>query len=161
MPSHPVDVHVGKRLRARRTILGMSQESLGDSVGVTFQQIQKYEKGFNRIGSSRLYEFSRILNVPVAYFFEEFNDPTTATSSEAVSDGTETFEYDNLGNKEVLTLVRAYNDIEDTVVRKRILSLIKALSTNTSVTEDEDDSAEENRRPQGAAYARPDELVSA
>src|SRR3954470_24288824 len=76
--SHPVDVHVGARMRQRRTLLGMSQEKLGTAVGLTFQQIQKYERGANRISSSRLYEFARVLDVPVSYFFDEM--PTTALS---------------------------------------------------------------------------------
>src|SRR6185369_2529188 len=65
----PVDVHVGSRVRLRRTLLGMSQEKLGTAIGLTFQQIQKYERGSNRIGSSRLYEFAKVLDVPVSYFF--------------------------------------------------------------------------------------------
>ena len=69
--SHPVDVHVGTRMRQRRTLLGMSQEKLGKAVGLTFQQIQKYERGANRMGSSRLYEFARVLDVPISYFFDE------------------------------------------------------------------------------------------
>jgi len=79
--SHPVDIHVGKRLRSRRTLLGMSQEELGKSVGVTFQQIQKYERGLNRIGSSRLYEFACILGVSVTYFFEDL-DAAVQTKAE-------------------------------------------------------------------------------
>ncbi|MBL4614923.1 MAG: helix-turn-helix transcriptional regulator, partial [Magnetovibrio sp.] len=67
----PVDVHVGARLRQRRTLLGMSQEKLGEAVGLTFQQIQKYERGANRIGASRLYQLSNVLDVSVSYFFEE------------------------------------------------------------------------------------------
>src|SRR4026207_616657 len=76
--SHPVDVHVGARMRQRRTLLGMSQEKLGAAVGLTFQQVQKYERGGNRIGSSRLYEFAKVLDVPVSYFFDEM--PSTALS---------------------------------------------------------------------------------
>jgi transcriptional regulator with XRE-family HTH domain len=68
---HPVDVHVGAKMRQQRTLLGMSQEKLGTAVGLTFQQIQKYERGSNRIGSSRLFEFSKVLNVPVEYFFDD------------------------------------------------------------------------------------------
>ena len=68
---NPIDVHVGKRLRLRRTLLGMSQERLGDLLGLTFQQIQKYERGVNRIGSSRLYELGQILDVPVSFFFDD------------------------------------------------------------------------------------------
>lgn len=127
MPSHPVDQHVGSRLRTRRTILGMSQEALGDAVGITFQQIQKYEKGLNRIGSSRLYEFACILNVDVSYFFEDIvsGDGSTSVANESYDE----FKYDSLGNKEILTLVRAYNNIADSVVRKRILTLMKSLSS--------------------------------
>lgn len=131
MVQHPVDVHVGRRLRARRILLGMSQESLGDAVGVTFQQIQKYEKGLNRIGSSRLYEFSRILNVAIAYFFEDFGNNASLPASDAqlaLNEKESLFEYEKLGNKEVLTLVRAYNEIDDSDVRKSILALLKSLS---------------------------------
>ena len=74
---HPVDVHVGTRVRLRRTLLGMSQEKLGEAIGLTFQQVQKYERGTNRIGASRLYELSRVLDVPVGFFFEEI-DPAPA-----------------------------------------------------------------------------------
>ncbi len=69
--SHPVDMHVGLRMRQRRALLGMSQTALGNSVGLTFQQVQKYERGSNRMGSSRLYEFAKVLDVPVSYFFDE------------------------------------------------------------------------------------------
>ncbi|MCE3232392.1 MAG: helix-turn-helix protein [Rickettsiaceae bacterium] len=125
MESHPVDIHVGKRLRARRTILGMSQEEIGDAVGITFQQVQKYERGLNRIGSSRLYQFACLLGVGVAYFFEEFEEPQEQLS---LSEESSTFEHENFNNKEVLTLVRAYYAINDIHVRKKILSLVKSLS---------------------------------
>ena len=144
MAQHPVDVHVGRRLRSRRTMLGMSQENLGDAVGVTFQQIQKYERGLNRIGSSRLYEFSRALNVPVAFFFEEFHDETTGNASE-VNEGHNPFEYEKLANKEVLSLVRAYCGIGNQVVRKKLLALARSLSSaNLS---DEDDETDETNSP--------------
>src|ERR1041384_5108638 len=71
---NPIDVHVGTRVRLRRTLLGMSQEKLGEAIGLTFQQVQKYERGANRIGASRLYDLSRVLDVPVSYFFEELPD---------------------------------------------------------------------------------------
>src|ERR1700734_248682 len=69
----PIDIHVGSRIRLRRTLLGMSQEKLGDALGLTFQQVQKYERGTNRIGASRLYHLSRVLDVPVEFFFEDFD----------------------------------------------------------------------------------------
>jgi transcriptional regulator with XRE-family HTH domain len=81
--SHPVDVHVGARMRQRRTLLGMSQEKLGNAVGLTFQQIQKYERGSNRIGSSRLFEFAKVLDVPVSYFFDEM--PSNALAGRPMS----------------------------------------------------------------------------
>lgn len=71
---NPIDVHVGSRVRLRRTLLGLSQERLGEAVGLTFQQIQKYERGANRIGASRLFEFSRILDVPVSFFFDDMSE---------------------------------------------------------------------------------------
>ena len=138
MPSHPVDKHVGSRLRTRRTILGMSQEALGDAVGITFQQIQKYEKGLNRIGSSRLYEFACILNVEVSYFFEEIS--SLSDNESIASESYDEFKYDSLGNKEILTLVRAYNNISDSVVRKRILTLMKSLSSVGEDNTESDDS---------------------
>jgi transcriptional regulator with XRE-family HTH domain len=75
---NPIDVHVGSRVRLRRTLLGMSQEKLGEAIGLTFQQVQKYERGANRIGSSRLFDLARVLDVPVAYFFEEMTPETAA-----------------------------------------------------------------------------------
>jgi transcriptional regulator with XRE-family HTH domain len=127
MAQHPVDVHVGRRLRSRRTMLGMSQENLGDAVGVTFQQIQKYEKGLNRIGSSRLFEFSRTLNVSVSYFFEDFYE-TGSNAVPEVGEATASYEAETLANKEVLALVRAYSAIEDELVRKKVLGLVKSLT---------------------------------
>jgi transcriptional regulator with XRE-family HTH domain len=132
MVAHPVDIHVGRRLRSRRTILGMSQEAIGESVGVTFQQIQKYERGLNRIGSSRLYEFSCILGVGVSYFFEDYHNPSEdegATGESSLREGEKKFEYESLNNKEILNLVRSYYGIPDPSVRKKVLSLIKSLSS--------------------------------
>lgn len=142
MAPHPVDHYVGRRLRSRRTLLGMSQENLGEAVGVTFQQIQKYERGLNRIGASRLYEFSRVLGVPVAYFFEDFFEgtaeqaPNEESKAAGFSESLETYEYEKMGNKEVLTLVRSFHEIEDPLVRKRVLSLIKSLATPGEAGED-------------------------
>ena len=136
--SHPIDIHVGKRLRLRRSMLGLSQEALGDKIGVTFQQIQKYERGINRIGSSRLYELSLILDIPVSYFFEGMQDdgdlPKKADfNSNVVSGGfaeneKKGFEPENLSSKETLSLVRSYYAIESSVLRKKVLGLIKAVA---------------------------------
>lgn len=131
MPRHPVDVHVGKRMQQRRALLGMSQTALGTAVGLTFQQIQKYESGANRVGSSRLYEVAKILDVPVAYFFEEM--PATALSGRRPKNGygeeATPFENDKdpLVRRETMELVRAYYKIRQLRVRKRIYEMIKAV----------------------------------
>jgi transcriptional regulator with XRE-family HTH domain len=133
---NPIDVHVGHRLRLRRTLLGMSQERLAQLLGLTFQQIQKYERGVNRIGSSRLYELGRILHVPVAFFFDDMPEggglapelPAPGLAEDPVG-----FAFDDdrdlpLDKRETLELVRAYNRIPDAAVRKRLFELTKALA---------------------------------
>lgn len=129
--SHPVDVYVGKRLRMRRTILGMSQEAIGNAIGVTFQQIQKYERGINRMGSSRLYGFSRLLSVPVAYFFEGYDVESGQSPAYgqgmAEKDAAE-FEHECMSSRETLELMRAYYRITDPQVRKRVFELLKSLA---------------------------------
>ena len=115
---HPVDVNVGKRLRVRRTLLGMSQEKLGDALGITFQQLQKNERGANRIGSSRLFELSRILDVPISYFFEEMDMDNPATDTPS----------DPMTKRETLELVRAYYRIKDPAIRKSIVNLTRAMA---------------------------------
>jgi len=129
---NPVDVHVGGRVRLRRTLLGISQERLGDAVGLTFQQIQKYERGANRIGASRIYELSRILDVPVSFFFEDMPDEL-ATHEGRFNAGLRekekgTYEADPLARRETLELVRAYYKIADPKIRKRLFELTKTLS---------------------------------
>jgi len=120
--THNVDVHVGARMRQRRTLLGMSQTKLGDAVGLTFQQIQKYERGSNRIGSSRLYEFAKVLDVPVSHFFEEM--PANALVGRPMSgrgrkggfgEAGTPFEQekDPLIKRETLQLVQAYYKIRE------------------------------------------------
>jgi len=129
-----VDIHVGARLRLRRTLLGISQEKLGDAVGLTFQQIQKYERGANRVGASRLYEFSRVLDVPVSFFFDDMNENTRATRGrridpKSLADGDQVeLESDPLARRETLELVRAYYKIDDLKIRKRLFELTKTLA---------------------------------
>ena len=133
--SHPVDVHVGVRVRQRRTLLGMSQEKLGSAVGLTFQQIQKYERGANRIGASRLYEFSKVLDVPISYFYEDM--PTNVMigrygggrGRRGLGEAASPFEdeKDPMIKRETLELVRAYYKITDARVRKRIFETVKAV----------------------------------
>jgi transcriptional regulator with XRE-family HTH domain len=137
---NPIDIHVGHRLRLRRTLLGMSQERLAHLLGLTFQQIQKYERGVNRIGSSRLYELGQILHVPVSFFFDampESDDRAQALLAPGLAPGlaeeAATFTFDDdrglaLDKRETLELVRAYNRIPDPAVRKRLFELAKALA---------------------------------
>lgn len=122
----PVDVHVGSRVRLRRTLLGMSQEKLGTALGLTFQQIQKYERGTNRIGSSRLFQLSRVLDVPVSFFFDDM--PGAASGRPGFAEGGQaSFDQDQLAKRETLELVRAYYRIGDPNIRGRVFDLVKAL----------------------------------
>ena len=125
---NPVDVHVGNRLRSRRKSLRMSQEKLADSVKLTFQQIQKYEKGTNRIGASRLYEIARVLAVPVAYFFEGLEYPKRKTTSETTGSEDLLHTLELLGTREGLELNRAFLQIANPKVRKRVVELVCAIS---------------------------------
>lgn len=134
MGAHPVDVHVGKRLRMRRKMLGMSQEDLGRPVGVTFQQIQKYERGTNRVGSSRLYDFAKILNVSVGYFFEGFTGETAKEDRVSAADISSDVQ-ESLESKETMSLVQAYYRIPDAAVRAKVLGLIKSLRNVSSAGE--------------------------
>ena len=133
--AHPIDVHVGKRLRMRRSMLGMSQDHIGKAIGVSFQQIQKYERGINRMGSSRLYEFSKILDVPISYFFEDFDDGETkhyGMAGMAESSMPEFEHEDQLSTRETMEMMRAYYQIPSKTVRKRIFELIKSLASEQS-----------------------------
>ncbi|HZS84839.1 MAG TPA: helix-turn-helix transcriptional regulator [Stellaceae bacterium] len=124
---NPTDIHVGARVRLRRTLLGMSQEKLGDAIGLTFQQVQKYERGANRIGASRLYELSQVLDVPVSFFFEDLaglNAPGRPGLAEPAGE----YESDPMLKRETLELVRAYYKIPDSHVRRRFFELAKALA---------------------------------
>jgi transcriptional regulator with XRE-family HTH domain len=126
---HPVDIHVGKQLRLRRTILGLSQEAISNVIGVTFQQVQKYERGVNRMGSSRLYDFSKCLSVPVSYFFEGLDVVLpNSNNNYGVSDEQTQFEDEKASSRETLDLVRAYYKIGDPNVRKRVFDLVKSLA---------------------------------
>jgi transcriptional regulator with XRE-family HTH domain len=135
---NPIDIHVGKRLRLRRTLLGMSQERLGESLGLTFQQVQKYERGANRIGSSRLFELGQILDVPVSFFFDDMPGSAgvaphgSAAMGAGLAEESAAFEHDlddglSLDKRETLELIRAYYRIGDPAVRKRLFELTKAL----------------------------------
>ena len=125
---NPIDKHVGSRVRMRRMMLSMSQEKLGDALGLTFQQVQKYEKGTNRIGASRLQQLARVLEVPPAFFFEgaPSADPGKPLLAEPAASA---YVVDFLSTSEGLQLNRAFAQIRDPKVRKRVLDLVAALST--------------------------------
>jgi len=136
MSHHPVDVHVGNKLRERRNFLRISQERLGKDLGLTFQQIQKYEKGANRVGASRLYQISQLLKVPPAFFFDEIPDSLTLNGSQ-VSDDANTFEQQPVTTRETQQLARAFYSISDVETRKRVLELIKAIGEQEQATSTE------------------------
>ena len=126
---NPIDVHVGNRVRMRRMLVGMSQEKLGQRLGLTFQQIQKYEKGANRISASRLFQMAQILGVPVQFFFEDLpqqkNDDTPDGLGEARDQGSI---MDFLGSSEGLQLNRQFARIESPAVRRSIIELVRSLA---------------------------------
>ncbi|HXV23395.1 MAG TPA: helix-turn-helix domain-containing protein [Alphaproteobacteria bacterium] len=132
---NPIDVHVGSRVRLRRTLLGMSQEKLGEAIGLTFQQVQKYERGANRIGSSRLFDLARVLDVPVSYFFEEMSPDTAARTPSRIKGLGEArvgpIGPDPMVKRETLELVRAYYRIGNPAIRKRLFELTKSLASAT------------------------------
>jgi transcriptional regulator with XRE-family HTH domain len=130
---NPVDQHVGSRVRLRRMLLGMSQERLGESMGLTFQQVQKYEKGVNRIGASRLFQISKILDVPVQFFFEEAPHSGDGSAARGMAEAdSEAFILEFLNTREGLELNRAFVKIADPKVRKSIVDLVRALSAGGS-----------------------------
>jgi transcriptional regulator with XRE-family HTH domain len=127
---NPIDIHVGSRIRLRRTMLGMSQEKLGEALGITFQQIQKYEKGTNRVGASRLQNISNILNVPVAFFFEDAPGENANTQSGMAEANSSNYVVDFLSSSEGLQLNRAFVKISDAKVRRKLVDLVKALAAD-------------------------------
>ncbi len=128
---HIVDVLVGKKLKARRVIIGVSQEELGRAVGITFQQIQKYEKGQNRMSASRLFELSKALGVNVSYFYESLYNEMPATQYVTnLAESQDSFMLDVMDHdsKDIAALVKSFISIEDIVVKKKILALVKSLT---------------------------------
>ena len=128
---HSIDVHVGSRVRLRRNLLGMNQTDLGKAVGTSYQQIQKYERGVNRVGASRLFNLGRALDVPVSFFFEDLS-PEAAGGGKRRARGlseapASVLEPDSLSKRETVDLIRAYYRVTDPKLRKRVLDLLKAL----------------------------------
>src|ERR1700753_1620038 len=131
---NPIDKHVGSRVRMRRMMLSMSQEKLGDALGLTFQQVQKYEKGTNRIGASRLQQISHILQVPVSFFFEGAPANITAPHEEGVGEApSPAYVSDFLATSDGLALTKAFMRISDMKLRRRIVDLVEQIAVDDDV----------------------------
>ena len=139
---NPVDIHVGKRIRLRRTILHITQQQMADMLGLTFQQVQKYEKGMNRVGASRLWDISRVLEVPMGFFFEDM-DASVASQSprminrplsgvDFVGEDHKGLEIDPMKKEETLELIRAYYKITNRAIAKQMFDLMISLSKSTA-----------------------------
>ncbi len=129
--SNPIDAHVGSRVKMRRMLLGLSQEKLGELLGLTFQQVQKYENGANRIGASRLFDLSHVLGVPVQFFYDEA--PAALTDAHNAATGmaeraSEPYVVDVLGSRDGIELNKAFARITDARVRRAIVELVKSLA---------------------------------
>ncbi|MGD9914313.1 MAG: helix-turn-helix domain-containing protein [Rhizobiaceae bacterium] len=125
---NPIDAHVGSRVRLRRNMLGMSQERLGESLGITFQQIQKYEKGTNRVGASRLQAIASVLDVPVSFFFENAPGGQPTAAAGLGEESQTTFVVDFLNSAEGIQLNRAFARISNPQVRRKLVDLVKTLA---------------------------------
>lgn len=137
----PIDAHVGSRLRLRRTLLGMSQDKLGQALSLTFQQIQKYERGANRIGAGRLYRICQILDVPVSFFYDDIPENLLHPSSSPApgfAEGRQDSYDDAYVRRETLELVRAYYRITDRDLRMRLFDLVKAVAGDPPARRDDD-----------------------
>jgi transcriptional regulator with XRE-family HTH domain len=134
--ANPVDAHVGHRVRLRRMLIGMSQERLGELLGLTFQQVQKYEKGINRIGAGRLFEVAGILGVPVSFFYEDADSNGPASGFSEAGEPPPVMEF--LASGEGLQLSLAFMRIKDVKVRRRILDLVRSLAEGNGIDEGTD-----------------------
>lgn len=147
---NPVDIHVGNRVRMYRTLKGMSQEKLGEALGLTFQQVQKYEKGLNRIGASRLWDISQVLDTPIGLFYEGITDETKNLSPRHIQTDPPVEKWDDkvaqiitqldedpLNRRETLELMRAYYRIEDRDVAQKIFELVKTLAFSDEYDENQ------------------------
>jgi len=145
MTKQDVDIYVGKRLKQRRTMMGLSQEAVAKAVGITFQQVQKYEKGSNAMNASRLYELACFMNVPVAYFFDGM-DKVSATVSSATGFAEApalAFDHGDMGgesgaasDREALEVMKSFNRIKEPLIRKRLADLLRAVSENKTILDE-------------------------
>ncbi len=125
---NPIDVHVGNRVRMRRMLVGLSQEKLGDSLKLTFQQVQKYEKGSNRISASRLYQIAQVLGVPVQFFFDDVPADRAQTAPGFSEPPEQPLMMDFLNSSEGLQLNKSFANIRSAAVRRRVVDLVKAIA---------------------------------
>ena len=136
MSKPDIDAHVGKRLRLRRTMMGLSQEAIAKAVGITFQQVQKYEKGSNAMNAVRLYEFAQFMQIPVAYFFDVL-ESSTPSIHETVGMAEEGVAFDHnykkVSDRESLEMMKAFKRIGEQNVRKRLSDLVRAIADNHTV----------------------------
>lgn len=145
---NPIDVHVGNRIKIRRNLLGWSQEKLGSMLGLTFQQIQKYEKGLNRVSASRLWDFSSVMDTPISFFFEDMDEATlehsprkfsNRNSSASLGENMGVFDADPMRKQETLELVKAYYKIANRIVAKKLFDLVISMSKSPYILNKEDD----------------------
>ncbi len=133
---HPVDVHVGQRVKLRRTLMGMTQGKLGEAIGLTFQQVQKYERGANRVSASKLWQLSEVLDVPTSWFFDEMPDSVKDAfpgyQGETAEDGIPE-EHLTLHRRQTLELVRTFSKLQDPVIRKRVIDVVRAIAESETV----------------------------
>ena len=130
---NPIDVHVGSRIRLRRSIAGLSQEQLADGLGLTFQQVQKYEKGINRVSASRLQHISEVLAVPLSFFYENGPNALVDSAGSPMGDFNEL-----MSSKETIALVTAFNSIKSPRLRQSVLNLVRTLKNDPSSAGDDD-----------------------
>lgn len=146
---NPIDVHVGNRIRLRRTLLGLSQEKLASLLGLTFQQVQKYERGMNRVGASRLWDIGKVLEVPIGFFYEDMDKEVASQSPRmfsipdssplSLAEESINFDDDPMHRQETIELVKAYYKIPNRVAAKHMFDLIIAMSrTNYNTEKDEE-----------------------
>lgn len=145
---NPIDVHVGNRIRLRRTLLGLSQEKLASLLGLTFQQVQKYERGMNRVGASRLWDIGKVLEVPIGFFYEDMDKEVANQSPRMFSipdsmptelaEDNENIDLDPMHRQETIELVKAYYKISNRKAAKHMFDLIVAMSKTTYNNDDED-----------------------
>lgn len=137
MTKQDIDAYIGKRLRLRRTMMGLSQEAVAKAVGITFQQVQKYEKGVNAMNARRLVEFARFMNIPVAYFFdglEESGAGAAQSLATGFAESTEAFDHSsNVSDRESLEMMKAFKRIGAQGVRKRLSDLVRAIAENKTL----------------------------